>query len=133
MQYDAWPNLSALCPCCGGVACAIYRGYYTRFLFCPEMEFVGRLVIRTGYCRKTGRRFALMPDFLFSRLRISRLSQQALPFSFILGASVKPLTSSSRTWVTSSTCRARRRIRTCSIQSFRTLPPMSGKMSHPKS
>jgi len=84
MQYDAWPNLSALCPCCGGVACAIYRGYYTRFLFCPEMEFVGRLVIRTGYCRKTGRRFALMPDFLFSRLMISRLSQQALQDAFQL-------------------------------------------------
>jgi hypothetical protein len=42
------------------------------------MEFVGRLVVRTGYCRREKRRFALLPDFLFPRRRISRLSHQAL-------------------------------------------------------
>jgi hypothetical protein len=78
MQYDDWPNLAGLCPCCGGADCAIYRGYYTRFVFCPEMEFVGRLAIRTGFCRRLGRRFALLPDFLVPRRRISRLSHQAL-------------------------------------------------------
>ena len=84
MRYGGWQTLSALCPCCSGVGCAIYRGYYTRFLFCPEMEFVGRLVIRTGYCRKQRRRFALLPDFLFPRRRISRLSQHALQDAFRL-------------------------------------------------
>jgi hypothetical protein len=48
------------------------------------MEFVGRLVIRTGYCRKLARRFACLPDFLFPRRRISRLSQLALQDAFRL-------------------------------------------------
>ncbi|CAN5580965.1 hypothetical protein BH10PLA2_BH10PLA2_28670 [soil metagenome] len=78
MQYGNWPILAGHCPCCGQAGCAIYRGYYTRFVFCPEMEFVGRLAIRTGFCRRLRRRFALLPDFLIPRRRISRLSYQAL-------------------------------------------------------
>ncbi len=40
---------------------------------CPEMEFHGWLAIRTGYCKVKRRRFALIPDFIVPRLRISRL------------------------------------------------------------
>ena len=40
---------------------------------CPEMEFLGQLVIRVGLCRKLNRRFALIPDFVIPRRRISRL------------------------------------------------------------
>ncbi len=83
MKYDAWPDLSAHCPCCGGKRCAVYRGYYVRYLFCPEMEFVGRLAVRTGFCSRRHRRFALLPDFLFHRRRISRLSRESLRDAFV--------------------------------------------------
>ena len=84
MRYDSWPNLTLRCPRCGGVDCAVYRGYYTRLVFCPEMEFFGRLVIRTGYCKTKKLRFALLPDFLIPRRRISRLSHEALTAAFLL-------------------------------------------------
>lgn len=74
MEYAGWPILAQQCPCCGRASCAVYRGYYTRFLFCPEMEFVGRLVIRTGYCKRKRRRFALLPDFVIRYRRVSALS-----------------------------------------------------------
>jgi hypothetical protein len=38
------------------------------------MEFIGSLVIRTGYCKRQKKRFALMPDFVIRHRRISRLS-----------------------------------------------------------
>ena len=84
MRYDDWPNLAQLCPRCGGAACAVYRGYYTRLVFCPEMDFFGQLVIRTGYCKAKRQRFALLPDFLIPRRRISRLSHEALTAAFRL-------------------------------------------------
>jgi hypothetical protein len=73
MQYP-FPDLRACCLVCGASGCAVYRGYYTRLLFCPEMEFIGRIAIRTGYCKRTDSRFALLPDFLIYRRRISRIS-----------------------------------------------------------
>jgi hypothetical protein len=42
------------------------------------MEFFGRVVIRTAECRRRRKRYALLPDFLIRRHRISRLSQEAL-------------------------------------------------------
>lgn len=42
------------------------------------MEFHGWLVIRTGLCRKGNRRFALLPDFVIPRRRISRLGVERL-------------------------------------------------------
>ena len=42
MRYEGWPDLARQCPLCGRPGCAIYRGYYMRFLFCPEMEFIGQ-------------------------------------------------------------------------------------------
>ena len=42
------------------------------------MEYSGPLVIRTGYCRRHDRRFALLPDFVIYRRRISRLSLDRL-------------------------------------------------------
>lgn len=74
MKYSEWPDLARACPCCGGANCAVFRGYYTRLLFCPEMEFVGRVVIRTGYCCREDRRFALLPDFVIRYRRVSLLS-----------------------------------------------------------
>ena len=74
MVYEAWPDLSARCLLCHTADCAIYRGYYTRYLFCPEMEFLGLLVIRTAYCKKFDVRFTLLPDFVIRYRRISRLS-----------------------------------------------------------
>jgi hypothetical protein len=46
------------------------------------MEFFGRIVIRTGYCKRTDSRFALLPDFLIYRRRISRISYQRLQDEF---------------------------------------------------
>jgi len=78
MRYPAWPNLAERCLCCGRAGCAIYKGYYTRFLSCPELRFFGRVVIRTAFCRSTGIRFSLFPDFLIRYRRISRLSLEVL-------------------------------------------------------
>jgi hypothetical protein len=38
------------------------------------MEFCGKIVIRTGYCKREGRRFALLPDFVIRYHRVSRLA-----------------------------------------------------------
>lgn len=78
MPFEAWPDLRASCPICGGPGCAIYRGYYSRFLFCTELEFNGRLVIRTGLCKTKNIRFSLIPDFVLYRRRISRFSHDRL-------------------------------------------------------
>ena len=45
---------------------------------CSEMEFWGRVVIRMGLCRTRGQRFALIPDFIIPRRRISRLGLERL-------------------------------------------------------
>lgn len=73
-----WPDLRERCLLCGEPGCAVYRGYYTRFVHCPETRFFGRLAIRTAECRRRRKRYSLFPDFLFRYLRISRLSQAAL-------------------------------------------------------
>ena len=78
MPFEAWPDLRAVCPICGCTGCAIYRGYYSRFLFCTELEFTGRLVIRTGFCKTKNIRFSLIPDFILYRRRISRLTNDRL-------------------------------------------------------
>ena len=78
MPFEAWPDIHAACPVCGQAHCAIYRGYYTRFLFCTELEFTGRLVIRTGYCKTLNIRFSLIPDFVLYRRRLSRLTHDRL-------------------------------------------------------
>lgn len=74
MSYDGWPDLARECPCCGGPCSAIYKGYYKRLVFCPELEFTGQIAIRTAYCKKLKIRYALFPDFLIPRRRISKLS-----------------------------------------------------------
>jgi hypothetical protein len=74
----AFPAISGQCPRCGQAACAVYRGYYRRLLLCPEMEFLGPVVIRTAYCRRRQERFALLPTFLIPRRRISRLGFERL-------------------------------------------------------
>lgn len=78
MLFADWPAVQVSCPVCGLAGCAVYRGYYSRFLFCTELEFTGRLVIRTGFCKSAKIRFSLIPDFLFRRRRISRFSVDRL-------------------------------------------------------
>ena len=78
MQYESWPNLAERCLCCGMPRCAIYKGYYTRFLSCPELRFFGLVVIRTAFCRNTQKRFTLFPDFLIRYRRISQFGLTAL-------------------------------------------------------
>lgn len=78
MPYEGFPRIGGQCPVCGTQGCAVYRGYYTRTFVCTEMEFQGQLVIRTGFCRRRSRRFALVPDFVIYRRRISRLSVRQL-------------------------------------------------------
>jgi hypothetical protein len=72
MAYEGFPRIAASCPNCGAEGCAVYRGYYTRNFLCTEIGFYGPLVIRTGHCRRLRRRFALLPDFVIYRRRISR-------------------------------------------------------------
>lgn len=71
MEFEGWPDISQVCPICERSLCAVYRGYYTRFLFCTELEFVGRIVVRTGYCKAKKLRFTLLPDFITYRRRMS--------------------------------------------------------------
>jgi hypothetical protein len=78
MLYTEWPAIALSCPICGLGGCAIYRGYYSRFLFCTELEFIGRLVIRTGFCKSTKVRFGFIPEFVIRRRRISRYSVERL-------------------------------------------------------
>lgn len=73
MKYH-WPNLKLRCLLCGRPGCAIYKGYYTRLIFCPEMEFIGKIAIRTAYCKSRQERFSLCPDFIIPRLRITQVS-----------------------------------------------------------
>ena len=47
-------------------------------MLCPEMEFVGRIAVRMGLCQTRNTRFALFPDFLIPRRRVSRLGHQNL-------------------------------------------------------
>jgi len=79
MVFDGWPDIHDRCPVCEMAACAVYRGYYQRLMVCHELE-VGpsRVTIRTGLCKKTGRRFSLLPDFLIPYRRMSRFSFIAL-------------------------------------------------------
>lgn len=74
MVYHEWPDIRKSCPLCKSPGCAVYRGYYSRLLFCTELEFLGLLAIRTGYCKSTQTRFSLTPDFVLAHRRISRLT-----------------------------------------------------------
>ncbi len=78
MIYEGWPNLQLQCPVCGFKNCAVYKGYYQRIYVCPEMEHFGSLTIRNGWCKNTNKRFALIPDFLIPRRRISKFGHELL-------------------------------------------------------
>jgi hypothetical protein len=78
MAYDGWPKIHLQCPVCFRAGCAIYRGYYSRFLFCTELEVTGRIVHRTGFCKSTKTRFSFIPDFVLPRRRISRFTHDRL-------------------------------------------------------
>jgi len=64
MEYT-FPAISGCCPVCEGSECAIWKGYYTRYLFCSEIEYVGPVAIHWGRCKKTGLCFSVHPSFLF--------------------------------------------------------------------
>jgi hypothetical protein len=81
MKYP-FPDIRADCPVCGKRQCATYRGYYLRQVFCPEMEFIGKVAIRTAFCRHRKTRFTLFPDFLIRNRRISRISLTELQSQF---------------------------------------------------
>lgn len=78
MAFDGWPGIHLACPVCSRAGCAVYRGYYSRFLFCTELEFTGRIVHRTGFCKSTKTRFSFIPDFVLPRRRISRFTHNRL-------------------------------------------------------
>ena len=76
MPFDFWPDIQTQCPVCGKAVCAVYRGYYKRFMYCTELEFFGLVVIRTGFCKREKKRFNLLPTFLIPYRRISYFSFQ---------------------------------------------------------
>lgn len=78
MSFDGWPKIHLKCPVCCRAGCAVYRGYYLRFLFCTELEFTGRITHRTGFCKSTKTRFSLIPDFVLPRRRISLFTHKRL-------------------------------------------------------
>ncbi len=67
-----FPAIAGSCPICERSCGAIYRGYYRRGAICPQALFVGFVAVRTGYCKATGRRFSLFPDFLIPFRSFSR-------------------------------------------------------------
>jgi hypothetical protein len=67
-----FPAISGSCPVCGRACGAIYRGYYKRWMICPRALFIGKLAIRTGFCRHEQKRFALFPEFLIPFRSFSR-------------------------------------------------------------
>ena len=67
-----FPLIRDLCPVCEKPCCAIYRGYYRRWVICPTLLFIGWIAIRTGFCKHKGRRFALFPEFLIPFRAFSR-------------------------------------------------------------
>jgi len=71
MTYP-FPCIAASCPICGGACGAIYRGYYRRWAVVPESNFIGRIAIRTGFCKARQRRFALFPSFMIPFRSFSR-------------------------------------------------------------
>jgi hypothetical protein len=73
MDYP-FPGIASACPVCGHACGAIYRGYYRRWAVVPEAGFIGWVVVRTAFCRRLRRRFALFPDFLVSFRSFSRLA-----------------------------------------------------------
>ena len=79
MAFEGWPDIRRECPICGEAGCATFRGYYLRFMMCPELEIPpGLIAIRTGLCRSTGSRFSLLPDFLIRYRRLSRFGLATL-------------------------------------------------------
>ena len=78
MEFDGWPQLAEGCPICSGLQCAIFKGYYQRKLYCPDLEYLGPVVIRTGLCKSRRIRFSLLPDFLIRFKRISIFSFRLL-------------------------------------------------------
>jgi len=77
MTYP-FPEIRIKCPLCEESNCAIYKGYYRRFVMCPEMEIASWVAIRVGLCKSTKTRFALLPDFLIPRRKISRMGHELL-------------------------------------------------------
>lgn len=73
MDYP-FPVITKVCPICGRACGAIYRGYYRRWVICPQIQFMGWMAIRTGYCKDRRRRFALFPDFLIPFRGFSRVA-----------------------------------------------------------
>ncbi len=79
MIFQGWPDIHRECPVCGEGACATFRGYYQRLMFCPELEVPpGLIAIRTSFCRRRRLRFTLLPDFLIRYRRITRFTLQRL-------------------------------------------------------
>lgn len=69
-----FPEIAGACPVCGTACGAIYRGYYRRWVICPEALFVGRVAIRTAFCKCHKQRFALFPEFLIPFRSFSRVA-----------------------------------------------------------
>ena len=67
-----FPAIMKVCPICGRACGAIYRGYYQRWMICPLVLFVGRVAVRTAYCKHEKKRFALFPRFLIPFRSFSR-------------------------------------------------------------
>jgi hypothetical protein len=69
-----FPAIFDACPVCQTACGAIYRGYYRRWVICPQALFMGWVAIRTGLCKAKKRRFALFPSFLVPFRSFSRIA-----------------------------------------------------------
>lgn len=81
MNYP-FPIVKLMCPLCGSVDCARWKGYFVRDFFCTFLDYVGPIAIHVGHCRSKGSDFSYFPSFLLpgrspSRLTLGRFAESA--------------------------------------------------------
>ncbi len=67
-----FPDIYSSCPICKRSACAIWKGYYLRRFFDPELNFDGQVIIRKAICRTKKINLSYLPDFMIPRVFWSR-------------------------------------------------------------
>lgn len=72
MKY-VFPDIHKDCPVCHGERCAIWKGYYSRKLFCQVLGFFDSIWVRKGLCKTTGTHFSMLPDFCIPGIRWGKL------------------------------------------------------------
>ena len=77
LNFTVWEP-TGYCLLCGIKNCAKRNGYYSRYVFCTEMEFFDKVVIPRFLCKTKNKKFYVIPSFLIPYRTISKLTHQRL-------------------------------------------------------